>query len=144
MAEQNLKNHIRFYPPHHFVFYPVALIMIAFAIFFAVKHEFSIIWIFLAATVFVIAWVAFMLRQHYALTLQDRIIFLEMQYRYFVLTGDRFELLEKNLSKSQIFALRFASDIEFPALAQKAAAEKLSPQKIKESISSWKADNQRV
>lgn len=144
MAEQNLKNHIRFYPPHHFVFYPVALIMIALAVFFAVKNDFSIIWIFLAATVFLIAWVAFMLRQHYALTLQDRIIFLEMRYCYFVLTGDRFELLEKNLSKSQIFALRFASDVEFPALAQKAAAEKLSPQKIKESISNWKADRQRV
>jgi hypothetical protein len=35
-----------------------------------------------------------------------------MRYRYFVVTGERFELLESKLTNSQIFALRFASDDE--------------------------------
>ena len=36
-----------------------------------------------------------MLRQHYALTLQNRIIRLELRYRYFTLTGKRFEEIDR-------------------------------------------------
>ncbi len=85
-----------------------------------------------------------MLRQHYALTLQDRIVRLELRYRYFTLTNERLELLEKNLSESQLFALRFAPDEELPNLVDKAIAENLSATVIKKSIKNWLADNQRV
>ena len=47
-----------------------------------------------------------MLRQHYALTLQNRIVIGEMRYRYFVVTGRRLEPLEEKLSEGQLFALR--------------------------------------
>ena len=84
-----------------------------------------------------------MMRQHYALTLQNRIIRLEVAYRYFTLTGKRLE--EQNLlSDSQLFALRFASDEEFVALVEKAHNEQMSGLKIKKSIQNWKADNHRV
>lgn len=85
-----------------------------------------------------------MLRQHYALTLQDRIIKLEIRYRYFSLTGERLELLEEKLSDSQLFALRFAPDEELPNLVNKAISENLSGTQIKKSIQNWRADNQRV
>lgn len=91
-----------------------------------------------------IIFVAFMLRQHYALTLQNRMIKLELRYRYFTLTNERLELLESNLSDSQFFALRFASDAELPEMVQRAIAENLSGNQIKKSIKNWKADNSRV
>jgi hypothetical protein len=61
--------------------------------------------------------------------------------RHFVLTG---KPLDSRLRLSQIIALRFASDLEFPALAQKAAEEGLSSKEIKQSIQNWRADYNRV
>ena len=85
-----------------------------------------------------------MLRQHYALTTQDRIVRLEVRFRYFTLTGQRFEPLEKNLSLGQILALRFASDGEFPELVKRAIAENLSPDDIKRAVKEWQGDYMRV
>ena len=145
METQNYKNHIRFYPPHHFVFYPVTLILLVTSIYFAFKNEDQrTIWIFISILIFIIIWVAFMLRQHYSLILQNRIVRLELRYRYFTLTGERLELLEKKLNDSQLFALRFAPDEEFSDLVQRSIAENLSGTAIKKSIKNWKGDYQRV
>ena len=46
--------------------------------------------------------------------------------------------------RDRVIALRFASDEEFPAMAQKAASENLSQKQIKQSIRNWKADYHRV
>lgn len=145
METQNYKNHIRFYPPHHFVFYPLMLILLGSSIYFIIADEsLRTIWIFISILIIAIILVSFMLRQHYALTLQDRIIKLEIRYRYFSLTGERLELLEEKLSDSQLFALRFAPDEELPNLVNKAISENLSSTQIKKSIQNWRADNQRV
>lgn len=87
---------------------------------------------------------SFMVRQHYGLKNQDRIIRGEVRYRYFVVTGERFELLESNLSNSQIFALRFASDQELKELVQKTVDQNLTSKEIKQSIQNWQADNWRL
>lgn len=145
MDSQNYKNHIRFYPPHHFVFYPAMLVLVVLSIYFAIADEsLRTIWIFISILFVAVILVSFMLRQHYALTLQDRIIKLEIRYRYFTLTSKRLELVEDQLSDSQLFALRFASDDELEALVKKAISENLSANKIKKSIQNWRADNQRV
>jgi hypothetical protein len=44
----------------------------------------------------------------------------------------------------QIVGLRFASDEEFPALAQRAADEGLSEDEIKKAVKSWRGDDYRV
>lgn len=85
-----------------------------------------------------------MLRQHYALTLQNRIVRTELRYRYFVITGTRLEVFEKDLSDGQLFALRFASDEELPSLVQLAISEKLSGKAIKKAIVNWFPDHHRV
>jgi hypothetical protein len=45
---------------------------------------------------------------------------------------------------SQIIALRFASDAELPALADRAASQGLTGKEIKKEIKTWKADVHRV
>jgi hypothetical protein len=57
------------------------------------------------------------------------------------LTG---RLFDPRLSIQQIVALRFASDAEFPALAQRAAEQSLAQQDIKAAVKSWRADFYRV
>lgn len=85
-----------------------------------------------------------MMRQHYALGNQDRIIRLEFRLRYFQLTGKSFDTLEEKLRFSQIVALRFASDDELIILIQKTIDENLSSKDIKKSVKNWKADHMRV
>ncbi len=144
MARQSYSNHIRFYPPHHFIFYPVAIALLVISIYHSFTQPNSAIWIFISIIFLLLIALGFMLRQHYALTLQNRIIRLELRYRYFTLTGKRLEDFEHRLRDSQLFALRFASDDEFVALAKKAAEEKTVPRRIKKSITHWKGDYHRV
>lgn len=146
MQAQNYKNHIRYYPPHHFIFYPLSLVLIVVSIYKTVNAagEWRWVWLFITFLLLLIVWVAFMLRQHYALTLQNRIVRLEMRHKYSMLTGKDFEPMEEKLSFGQIAALRFASDEELVPLIVKTLKENLSPKKIKESIVSWKPDYMRV
>ena len=145
MKKQDYKNHIRFYTPHHFVFYPLLLILLGVSVYFIFGREKeSLLWGFISVLLLLFFGLAFMLRQHYALLLQDRIIRLELRYRYFALTNERLELLEDRLSDSQLFALRFAPDEELAALVKKALDENLSGNQIKKSIRNWKPDHHRV
>ncbi|WP_346238886.1 DUF6526 family protein [Niabella insulamsoli] len=143
MKVQNYSNHVRFYAPHHFVFYPLTAVLTFIAGYKAAKEE-GTIWFFVTALLIVLIWVAFMMRQHYALTLQNRIVRLEMRHKYSMLTGKDFEPMEEKLSFEQIAALRFASDEELVPLVVRTIKENLSPKTIKESIVSWKADHMRV
>lgn len=142
---QNYNNHIRYYTPHHFVFYPLMLVVTGAAAWQAYADEANrMLWLFITVLAVVIVWVAWMLRQHYALTLQNRLILLELRYRYYTVTGRHLEELESRLTEGQLFALRFAPDDEIEALAKKAVKENLSPDAIKKSIKRWRADNRRV
>lgn len=142
--KQSFTNHIRFYPAHHFVFYPLSLLLLLASISFIFLKEDKLLWSFISGVIALVIWVSFMLRQHYSLILQNRIIRLEVRYRYFVLTNERFELIEHKLRDSQIFALRFASDDELPGLVRRAIKENLSSRRIKKSILTWLPDNNRV
>lgn len=144
MKTQSYKNHIRFYPPHHFVYYPVIMAFLSCSIYFAFTTSDAVIWSFISVVFAVLFCLAFMLRQHYALTLQNRIVRIELRYRYLAATGKRFEEIENKLTDSQIFALRFAPDEELPDLTQKALIENLSGDDIKKSIKNWKGDYERV
>lgn len=144
MPAQSYKNHIRFYTPHHFILYPVLLILLGLSIFFIFNTDQALIWSFISILMVLLFWLAFMLRQHYSLILQNRIVRLELRYRYFVLTGNRLELLEDQLKDEQLFALRFAPDAELVALTQRALDEKLSGKEIKKAIQNWKPDYNRV
>lgn len=145
MEQQHYKNHIRFYTPHHFIFYPLLLVCLGVSLYLAYNRpEQRLEWLFASLLVILLGWLSFMMRQHYALNNQDRTVRLEMRFRYYVLTGKRLELLEDRLSFGQIAALRFASDEELPALLERTLAEHLSPDKIKKAVQHWVPDDMRV
>lgn len=144
MKVQSYQNHIRFYSPHHFIYYPVLIVLLAFSIYFALTTPQQLIWGFITVIFIFLFCLAYMLRQHYALILQNRIVKLELRYRYFVLTGTRFETIEYKFTDDQLFALRFAPDSEFLALIERTLTENLSSDAIKKAIVHWKGDYNRV
>ena len=85
-----------------------------------------------------------MLRQHYALGNQNRIIRLEFKQRYFEIFNKRSDEIAEKLNFGQIAALRFAYDDEFKTLLNRALNENISGDEIKKSITKWRADHHRV
>lgn len=145
MEQQNYKNHVRYYIPHHFVFYPILLVALIIAVscamYFADQHY---LWMAVAVLLILIGSLSFMMRQHYALNNQNRIVRLELRLRYYILTQQRLEPIEQQLSFGQLAALRFASDEELPVLIERAVQEHLSADEIKQSIKDWQPDHMRV
>lgn len=81
----------------------------------------------------------------YALTLQDRIIRLEMRYRLAQTLPENLRARITELSVPQLVGLRFASDAELPSLTQRALDERLdTADAIKRLVKDWQADSQRV
>jgi len=145
MRKQSFTNHVRYYTVHHFIYYPLLLLAI-FASVYAYRHhpEQKEIWMAIIVMFIFIGWTSFMMRQHYALGNQNRIVRLELRFRYFLITGKRLEPLESSLRFSQLAALRFASDEELPGLVERAIKENLKGGQIKKSIQYWLPDHMRV
>jgi hypothetical protein len=144
LSEQSYRNHARFSPPFHFVLLPV--------IFFGVigslvnlresagdhqrLYSASLI-VLIVVGLFLVALFA----RSFALRAQDRAIRAEENLRHFALTG---KLLDPRLNVRQVVGLRFASDDEFVARAQEAAASGMSAKDIKKAVTHWRADHDRV
>jgi hypothetical protein len=145
MPEQNYNNHSRYYTPHHFVFYPALLVLFLISLYglFSYRGQ-ELLWIMVLALVVMLCGLSLMLRQHYALMNQNRIVRLELRFRYYVLTQKRFEAVEKQLSAGQLYALRFAPDEELPALVERTLKENLPADAIKKAIKNWLPDEMRV
>ena len=145
MKTQNYQNHRKFYAPHHFILLPLLLILEVWGIRKIFTDELNqLSWILFSISIFLIFYVVFMLRQHYALGNQNRIIRLEFKQRYFEIFGKRSDEVEEKLTFGQIAALRFAYDDEFKILLEKALNNNLSGDEIKKSITKWKPDFHRV
>jgi len=145
MKRQDYNNHSKYYYPHHFIFYPIVLALTIACIRQSLNHpEGCKEWIAISILFILLGWLSFMMRQHYSLTNQNRLVRLEMRLRYYQLTQKRLEDIEPDLSFSQLAALRFAPDDELPALVQQTLDNKLSPDAIKRSIKNWLPDTMRV
>jgi hypothetical protein len=149
MADSPTQNTVRFYPLHHFVLLPAALIISLYTIrrYLAVAgddSEISRLWFSVMVLAIIVLLGLVMLRQHYALTLQNRLIRLEVRQRYFEVTGKSLRPLEDQLTLGQIFSLRFAGDHELPSLVQAAIQEKLTPKAIQSRIQDFHFDTMRV
>jgi hypothetical protein len=143
--KQNYNNHKRYYIPHHFIFLPLMSACVFVGGIKAIKDEaHQLEWILFAVLSFCILYLAIMLRQHYALGNQNRIVRMEFRLRYFQLFGSDAASIEKQLNFGQIAALRFADDKEFAKLLERALKENLPADAIKKNIRNWQADEWRV
>ena len=98
MKKQDVSNYRKYYPPHHFIFLPLALALTIGSAFHIFKFpEHALEWTFITASLFLSLYLSIMLRQHYALGNQNRIVRLEMRLRYYELTQKRFETVESKL-----------------------------------------------
>ena len=141
---QNYKNHAQFVPLFHYVLFPIALLTLIGSCvnLYQSMGDHQRLY---SASLLVVVSVALILTalfaRIFALKAQDRAIRAEEQIRHFVMTG---KPLDSRLTPRQIVGLRFASDEEFVALAQKAADESLSEDAIKREVKNWRADTYRV
>lgn len=140
MNTQNYKNHARMHPIYHYVLSLLVLVGSIASVVYLFQAEDMFLGVVLVVLSFSLI-VTFILLRIYPLKAQDRAIRAEENLRYYVLTG---KLLDAKLTPSQIVALRFAPDNEFPSLAEKAAAENMKPKEIKQAIKNWKADHYRI
>jgi hypothetical protein len=140
--EQNVKNHIRLVPAYHFVLLTLllaGLIGSLINLYHSINSH-NLYSASLIALLFICTFIIATLMRSFALKAQDRAIRAEENLRYFILTGKALP----QLGISQITALRFASDEEFPGLTEKALKENLSNKQIKKAISNWRPDFYRV
>ena len=135
---QTFANHTRFDPIFHFFMAPVSTALLIWAIAHLVRHpnHETIAW--LAATLLI--FLTIFKARSYALKAQDRVIRLEESMRLAKLSA----ATVPTLTERQLIALRFASDAELPALAEKAAAGSLTSKQIKQAIQTWRPDYFRV
>jgi len=141
MAEpvQSYKKHARLLPPFHFFVLPVLLVNVVNAgrhLWMEPTRHYG--WEFILA--FALLTLAFMSRVQ-ALTVQDRVIRLEMRLRLRGLLPPDMHAAINQLTPRQMVALRFASDEEMAELVRDVLAGKLAAGKeIKMRIRNWQAD----
>lgn len=142
MTEQNYSNHIRLHKIFHFGIMPLCTAGFIGSIINLTRASADNMYdASLMALAFFILFNVAGLARMYALKAQDRAIRAEENFRHYLLAGKG---LDSRLSMGQIIALRFASDAEFPPLAQRAANENLSQKQIKLEIKNWRGDHYRV
>lgn len=144
MAEQNFSNHVRWVPAYHFFVLPVFVLNFGWSIFRLIRPGFSwdgVIHLLTAAALFVFAINA----RVFALAVQDRVIRMEERQRLARLLPEDLRPRIGEFTKSQLVALRFASDEELPGLARKVLNDKVADTKtIKQLVKNWRADYMRA
>ena len=136
---QTYKNHVRWVPPFHFFVLPVLLLNT----FNAIRH----VWLdpgrstafalLVAAALFMAALFARVM----AVTVQDRVIRLEMRMRLRECLPVDLQARINELTPKQLVALRFASNAEMPEMVRDVFAGKLATQKaIKMRVKDWQGD----
>jgi len=142
METQNYKNHRKFVAGYHIIGLLGVLALLVGAIMnlinSAPENLYSASLIVLSSLLLLLA---FFFLRGFALKAQDRAIRAEENFRHYLLSQ---KPLPSGLKMRQIIGLRFASDEEFLALAEKAVKDSLSEDAIKKSIKNWKGDYYRA
>ncbi len=136
---QSYENHARTVPAYHFVAFPIFAINVGWSAYRAfVSFSFESVLALLVAIALVLF---FFLARVFALTVQDRVIRLEMRLRLTQLLPADLRSRVNDFTVAQLVGLRFASDQELPDLARKVLEEKLTDRKaIKQAVRNWQPD----
>jgi len=138
-AVQSYKKHARLLPPFHFFAIPVLLVnLLNEGRHLYLEPSRHTAWqLILAAALLMVGF----LSRIQALTVQDRVIRLEMRLRLRGLLPPDLQPNIDALTHRQLVALRFASDAEMADLVRDVLAGKLATSKdIKMRIKSWQGD----
>src|ERR1700674_4930318 len=141
---QNLQNHTRLVPPFHMFVLPVLLVNVGWMSYRLVKSGISfesVFGILLALALLMFALFA----RTFALTVQDRVIRLEMRLRLAEVLPVDLRPRIPEFTVGQLVSLRFSSDAELPSLARRVLDEKLDNRKaIKQLVKDWQGDYLRA
>ena len=142
-STQTYKNHASLRPAYHYFVLPVLLTNALLAIRSLVQApSLDTTWAFIVA--FALLTLAFVARVM-ALTVQDRVIRLEMRLRLRETLPPDLKARIYELTPRQLVAMRFASDQEMPELMREVLAGNLaSPKAIKTRVKNWQADYLRA
>ena len=140
---QTIKNHTRWFPPFHYFVIPIFLLNVLNAL----RH------IYLEPSLHT-AWAALVAAalmglaastRTMVMTVQDRIIRLEMRLRLMEILPADLRGRIGDITREQFVALRFASDGEMADLVRDVLAGNLAkPRAIKERVKSWQGDYLRA
>jgi hypothetical protein len=136
---QNLENHVRFVLPYHLVLTLLLLANLAFWVRDSLQGFTGprLAGLCVAVALFLL----FFYARQFALTVQDRVIRLEMRLRMERLLPADLMGRFGELEPQQLVALRFAGDGELPELTRRVLAGALrSNPEIKKQIKDWQAD----
>lgn len=140
---QTYRNHARWVPVYHFVAGPILLINFLWCAYRAVTRTGADSAVALLLSIALI--MMYFFARIFALTVQDRVIRLEMRLRLRELLPPDLVPRIPEFTRGQLVALRFACDAELPALARKVLDERLTDRTaIKQLVTEWQADTLRA
>jgi hypothetical protein len=143
-TDQNFKNHARLVPAFHYFVFLTLLGNLVWSIYAIVRYGLHGETLFELMTTVALIVAAFSLRTQ-VLTVQDRVIRLEMRLRLKGLLPDDVAARAADLDVRKLVALRFASDAEMPQLVREVLDGKVAePKAIKQRIQQWEADHLRA
>ena len=141
--KQSFANHTRWDPGFHFTLMPIAAVTEILLVRNAWNASTPMAW-WIAFVGLAAIWGLLKMRL-YSLKVQDRVIRLEERLRLATLLPADLRGRIPEFTEGQLVALRFASDAELSALAQRCLNEKLEERKvIKQAIKEWRGDHFRV
>ena len=140
---QTYKNHVRWFPPFHFFVLPVLLLNFvntAWIVWTNPSTGTAFAWLVAAALLGLAV-----LSRVMAVTVQDRLIRLEMRLRLHDALSPDLQSRINELTRDQLVALRFASDAELPELVRQVLGGSLTTRKeIKLKVKNWQGDYLRA
>ena len=141
--KQSFEHHARYVPPYHVGVFGVLVINLVWSLYQLFK-AFS--WPTALTTLMALALIGmFFYMRIFALTVQDRVIRLEMRLRLERLLATDLKGRIQDLTLDQLVALRFAGDEELPALAREVLEKNITDRKeIKRRVKNWQADHLRA
>jgi hypothetical protein len=140
---QSFENHARWVPLFHFGIFGVLVLNLLWSL---ARLVTALSWSSALETLMALALVGmFFYMRIFALTVQDRVIRLEMRLRLRELVPPDLAPRIASLTTHQLVALRFASDEELPALVREVLESNITSRtEIKRRIKRWLPDDLRV
>ncbi len=142
-APQSAAGYARWRPPYHFFVGPILLLYFGTTV-YHLRHGLNwgnVLAVLLAAALIVFYFQARLM----ALSVQDRVIRLEERLRLARLLPASLHGRIDDFTVEQLVGMRFASDGELPALAERVLSEGITDRKkIVAMITTWRPDHQRA